>query len=463
MRLQNAAVSYVAYLVDAVWPRGLAVFYPLPTEPLPTARWAGAALLLAAATAAAAASWRRRPWLAVGWFWYVGTLVPMIGLVQFGMQARADRYTYLPLVGIAIAVAWGARELAARGPAAGRALAAAAAVALALLAGATRLQLAHWRDADALFARALAVTQDNFVAQHTLGRLRLEADDPDGAIEHLAEAVRLRPGWSAPRAALAEALARKGRLDEALWSSGEAVRLASDDAALRMRYAEQLLGRGWSDEAILQLRAARALAGDERERAQAEALLGAAWSAQGDPVRAAEHYERALALDPARPEARANLALARLEAGDLGAAAASLEAALAAGIDAPEVHAGLAEALARLGREAEAAVHYRQALAARPDWVEPANNLAWLLATAADPAVRAPEEALRWAERAARATARRDPLVLDTLAAAQAAAGQLEAARATLDEALARAEERGDRALAEALRARRAAPAATAR
>jgi Tfp pilus assembly protein PilF len=456
VRAQNALVSYVAYLGDAVWPSGLAVFYPHPMAPLPVWQWAGAGLLLASATAVALVASRRRPWILVGWLWYVGTLVPMIGLVQVGLQARADRYTYLPLIGISIAVAW---EVHARVVSSRRlriAATVAAGAALLALALAARAQLAHWRDAEAVFARARSVTRDNFVAENAIGQLRLRDGDLDAAVEHLAEAVRLRPRWAAPRAGLADALAERGRLDEASWNYAEALRWRPADAGLRLRYGGLLLRRGWHDEALAQ--AAEAIRLWEGDPAQAGALAFAAsvWSAKGDPRAAAALYERALAIDPGMAVARANLGLARLAAGDAEGALASLRAAQAAGGNEAELHMGIAQALARLGREREAAAEYRAALAARPGWIEASNNLAWLLASAADPSLRDPAEAVRLAQAAATASGRSDAAVLDTLATAQAASGRFEEAVTTLDAALALSEARGDAARSAALRERRA-------
>jgi len=454
LRAQNAVVAYAAYLRDAFWPSGLAVFYPHPGAGLPAWQWLGAAALLAALTAGALASARRRPWLTVGWLWFAGTLVPMIGLVQVGLQARADRYTYLPLVGLAIAVAWGVWALAGRWP---RLLAVAGAGALAALALATTRQLEHWRDGRALFERAAAVTRDNYVALQGLAAIDLREGDAQRAVERLTEAVRLRPDWAIARGDLADALLARGDVEPAIRSYQEAARLAPRDATIRADLGRAFARRGDHEQAIAHYENALRLddGAEPTRTARILALQAASWRARGDAARADALGRRALALDPTLAAARANLALARL-ADDPARAVAELRRALADGADAPELHAGLAAGLARLGREAEAAAHYRAALAARPDWAQPANNLAWLLATARDPAVRDPGEALRWAEAAAAATNRRDPSVLDTLAAAQRAAGRRDDAGATLDEALALPAAREDPALREALEARRA-------
>jgi len=423
LRVENALVSYVAYLRDALWPTSLAVFYPLPKGAVPLWQWAGAATLLAAATAGALAAWRRWPYLTVGWLWYLGTLVPMIGLVQVGIQARADRYTYLSLIGPSIAIAWGAWALVERRPARVRSLVAgAAAVALVALATTSRMQLEHWRDGERLFAHALAVTRDNFVANLWLGSLRLQRGDVEGALPPLGGAVRLEPHRADARGRLADALAAQGRLDVAILNYGEAVGIRTRDVSLRIRFGQALAKRGWYDEALKHYGVALRLDAEEEglKAATIHTLIGLAWSARGDARQAAAHYEQALAIDPALAEVRL----------------------------------GLADALHQLGRDQQAIEQYRAALAARPEWAQAANELSWLLATTGDPALRDPAEALRWAERAAEASGRRDAAILDTLAVCQAAAGRTDDAHATLAEALALAEAAGNTALASDLRTR---------
>ncbi len=280
VRLENALVSSVAYLGKAFWPSGLAVFYPHRGDAIPAWQVAGAALCAIALTALCLAA-RRRPYLAVGWLWYCLTLLPTLGLIQVGSQAMADRYMYLPLCGLAIAVGWGVADAlpaGRRGRVAARILAGAV---LAALSATTLLQLRHWRDSEALFRHALAVTEQSAVAHAHLGAALLE----------------------------------RGELEATLF-------------------------------------------------------------------------------------------------------------------------------------------HYRRAVEIEPSFVRAANNLAWLLATLPDDALRNPEVALRLARRAARQTDQRDPAVLDTLAAAHAALGRFDDAVGTAERALAAAEADGDAALAEAVRAR---------
>jgi len=193
VRLGNALTSYVAYLGKAIWPSRLAVFYPHAGADLSAGAVAVAAALLLAVSVAVWHQRRRRPYLAVGWFWYLGTLVPVIGIVQVGSQAMADRYTYLPLIGLGIAVAWGASDACARLPGRRLVLPVVACAVIAALATTASIQVRHWRDSTSLFQHALAVTRRNHVAHSYLGAALLERGQTADAIFHYREALRLRP------------------------------------------------------------------------------------------------------------------------------------------------------------------------------------------------------------------------------------------------------------------------------
>jgi tetratricopeptide (TPR) repeat protein len=199
-RLANAIESYWNYLCDAIWPAGLAPLYPHPYALAPVSNQAaiaaaGLGVALIGLTVFVLMASRKRAYLGVGWLWYLGTLVPMIGLAQVGLQARADRYMYLPLVGLSIALAWGLGELAAarrRKPIA--ALAGAALIALAIV---TRLQLDHWENSIALFERAVATTERNHYAHERLAFELLQVDRPEEARDHYRAAIAIKP-WYAP-------------------------------------------------------------------------------------------------------------------------------------------------------------------------------------------------------------------------------------------------------------------------
>jgi len=229
-RLANALVAYTGYLGKAFWPTELAVFYPHQGELASGARVAFSAIGLVATTALAAVAARRQPAVLVGWLWYLGTLVPVIGLVQVGSQAMADRYMYLPLVGLALAVAWGVPALLPDRAWRGRALAALAIGVIAALCGAASLQVRHWRDSESLFRHALAVTEDNHVAHAYLGDTLLAQGRTSEALPLFREAVRLRPDFLSATNNLAWVLATVD--DDELRNPYLAVSLAQRAAGL---------------------------------------------------------------------------------------------------------------------------------------------------------------------------------------------------------------------------------------
>jgi protein O-mannosyl-transferase len=194
LRIQNALVTCVVYLLKMVWPSGLAVFYPYATSLLLPA--IGSAILLAAITWSAL----RRPYLLAGWTWYLITLAPVIGIVQVGAQARADRYTYLPMIGVSIAAVWGVAELLRTQPRVLAAIGMAVCVACAML---TYIQVGYWQDGVTLFRHTIEVTRDNYVAHFNLAAALEERGENAEAAAHLNEAVRIRPRFAVARAELA--------------------------------------------------------------------------------------------------------------------------------------------------------------------------------------------------------------------------------------------------------------------
>jgi tetratricopeptide (TPR) repeat protein len=420
LRLLNALDSYAIYAFDSVGPSGLAVFYPHPRDAVSVLRAALAGLGLLIVTAAVLRAGRDRGYLAVGWLWYLGTLVPVIGLVQAGMQARADRYMYWPLAGLALMAAFLAADAARGSRRIQRALCALGLAAVLALAGAASRQVATWRDTESLFLRALAVTEGNFVAHNGLAAAYREAGRHEEAIVHYREALRLHPGLVSARVGLADALLATGRRDEALAAYRAALADDPADARGRSQLAKALAESGAFEQAEAELRRSLALE-PEIGVAQVETNLGTVLLALRRPDEAALHYRRALERDPARDDARRGLARS---------------------------HVALGEAAAARGALAEAVEHQRTALSLTPSSIAAINNLAWLLATASEPALRSPGEAVTLAERALALRGARDPALLDTLAAAQAAAGRPDAAVRIAREAVARARSRGDEALA---------------
>jgi tetratricopeptide (TPR) repeat protein len=215
-RINNAIVSYILYIWQMLWPIDLAVFYPHPENRLPLWGIISSVLLLICATAAAIAVRKRRPYFLTGWLWYLGMLVPVIGLVQVGWQGRADRYTYLPQIGLYVMVAWGVADLTARWRHQRTVVSAAAILVIGLLSACGWVQTSYWRNSETLFKHALAVTTNNDVAENNLGIVFLGQGKVDEAISLLQAAVDLRPDNSPAHENLAKALIQKGQVSDAL-------------------------------------------------------------------------------------------------------------------------------------------------------------------------------------------------------------------------------------------------------
>jgi hypothetical protein len=238
LRLENALVSYTVYLYQTVWPVRLAVLYPFP----PRVEWwkaAAAGVVLLAISAMAWRERRKRPYLAVGWAWFLGTLVPVIGLAQVGTQAHADRYMYVPMVGLLIMAAWGGAELYEKRPRVVQLAAVGAGLACVPL---TVAQVACWQNSGTLFEHTLAVTQRNWIAEHDLGNYLM--DEPGGmqeAMEHLRKSLEIYPDSAFTHSDMGIALVRSGRFQEAVAEFQEALRLAPDSETIagNLRAAER--------------------------------------------------------------------------------------------------------------------------------------------------------------------------------------------------------------------------------
>jgi protein O-mannosyl-transferase len=318
LRLQNAAVSYVRYLVMMVWPANLTVFYPYPPSYSP---WvvAGAVAVLSIVTAAVVLLAKRAPYLAVGWFWYLGTLVPVIGIVQVGLQAVADRFTYVPLVGIFAMIAWGATAAAgsSRSARAGLALCAVAVVGASSLQA--RTQLGYWHDSVPLWTHAVegALGLDNYQAHMALGRILNDQGRLGEALTHCEEAVRLRPASADAQHILGLVLVKLDRLDEAGMHLAEAIRARPDMAEARGSLGQVLARQGRIDEAIAEYSEALRLKPDV---AEIHNNLGAALAGRGDFDQALEHFRAAVRLKPGFEMARMNIGAALLKSGRLAEA-----------------------------------------------------------------------------------------------------------------------------------------------
>lgn len=451
-RAANALAAYLMYVVHALWPARLAFYYPMVALERNAPEIAGGALLVALVSWFALRSIATRAWFAFGWFLFLGTLVPVIGLVQVGGQALADRYAYVPSIGLFVIVAWGVVELSdryARDDAARarnlRVASLAAACACAVLGVLAWKQAATWRDTESLSRHALEVTQDNNVAHNLLGMSLVDRGELAEACAQFEEALRIAPGDLDALDNYASTLLRMNRLDEAEPLFRKALSLAPARANLHHHLGMLLQARGSYDEALLYLNeAVRLFPG----YAAAHASRGQVLEALGrlDEARAA--YERAFELRPSYAPASMNLARLCMRTNDFDRAARVLERAVELDPANAEAHRGLARAYTALARGRDARAELDTVLRLRPDWALAQGDMAWLLATSSDERVRDVPRAVELGERAARASRERQPAVLDALARAYAASQRFDEARATAEKALARAQETGDAELA---------------
>ena len=325
-RIENAIVSASTYLVKTVWPTGLAVFYPHPKEALPIASVIAAALSLAAITVCAILAARRVPYLTVGWFWYAATLLPVIGLVQVGSQARADRYTYVPLVGIFIAAAWGAAEVSDFFARRSRALVTTVLLlVIAAFSMAAWVQTQYWRSGVDLFARAVAVTKNNAVAENNLGSALFARGAVDQAVAHFEASHRIDPLYADASANLAGALAQTGRYDTAIELCNETLARAPSHASSHSNLGMALLMKGRLADATAHLREALRL---RPGYPVTQGGLGLALLLQGDLTGAIENLRSAASLNPGFFDAHLYLGAALVQSRRFEEAEAQLDEAL---------------------------------------------------------------------------------------------------------------------------------------
>jgi tetratricopeptide (TPR) repeat protein len=390
-RLNNSFVSYVTYIRQMLWPARLAVLYPHPNDHLPLVDVIVAIALIAGVSLLVIYLRRAKPYLVTGWLWYLGMLVPVIGLVQVGEQAHADRYTYLPQIGLYIMVAWAVGDLLAESrPRAGRALiGVAAAITIVSLSVRAFGQTAYWKSSETLWNHTLAVTGENDVAHNNLGFLFLRKGELDKAISEFQAALDIRAretqthynlGAALIQNNLGNAFARKQLWDEAIGHLQESVRLRPDYADAYFNLGSVLFQQGRTDEAVAQ-------------------------------------WQKVLAIRPTDAEAHRNIASARRKQGNIKGAIAE----------------------------------YEEALNITPEDSVALNNLAWILATSSDASLRDGARSVTLAMEAVQASGGKDPNFMHTLAAARAEAGQFAEAVATAETAKALASAQRNRELASRL------------
>jgi tetratricopeptide (TPR) repeat protein len=442
-RMSNPIMSYVTYLRQTVYPADLAPFYPYSAQDFPGWTIILALMLLVAISAVALAAWQKHPYLLVGWLWYLGVMVPMIGIMQVGSCAHADRYTYLPMIGLSIALTWAAADLCAGWRHRRLVLGGLATAILAALIFCARIQTSYWRNGELLWTHTLACTSGNYVAHNNLGIALLQKGSVDEAIVHYQKALQIKPDYSDAHDNLGNALLQKGSVDEAIAHFQKALQLKPDNAETHYNLGNAMFQKGSVDEAIAHFQKTLQF---KPNYADAHNNLGNALLQKGSVDEAVTHFQKALQINPNYANAHINLGNILLEKGSVDEAIAQYQKALQIEPDSAVVHNNLGYALLQKGSVDEAIVHYQKALGINPGYTEALNNLAWVLATSSQASLRNGGKAVELAQRANQLTGGENPAILHTLAAAYAEAGRFNDALQSAQKAfeLAKAAEQQD-------------------
>jgi Flp pilus assembly protein TadD len=402
-RVENAVLSYGRYLGRMFWPARLAVLYPY-SKAVPRFDECVGVLLLAAITCLALKC-RQRRYLVTGWFWYLGTLVPVIGLVQAGQQSSGDRFTYIPLIGIFLLIVWGVADLAGQWRLPAWMPGLAAALVLAACAAVTEVQLRYWTDSGTLFRRALAVTTDNESAWNSLGVYLLTQGEEAAAVRCFTKSLTVAPDNDAAWYNLGAYYWRHGRNEEAWRCFADSLRLRERPAACyhaglalqalhrqseaaqffaravlldpnyipaRMSLADSLSDSGKNEEAARQY---REVLRQDPGQVDAHCNLAFVLAAQGQNAEAMTELQQALRLRPSDAPTHCNLGNLLMNQGKLDQAASEYRAALRSKPGSPEIHSNLGAVLALQGRRSQAMEEFNEALRLAPDFTQAKERL----------------------------------------------------------------------------------------
>lgn len=417
-RIGNMFVSYIKYIANAILPTRLAVFYPHSRSNLSIALVCICAFVFVVLSILSIYTGRQKKYTAVGWLWFVGTLVPVTGLVQVGAQAMADRYMYIPIVGLSIIAAWGVKDLV-KGHS--RLRVPAAILALGILAAftlLTRIQTKYWQNSITLFGRALEVTENNPLAENNYGCALYEAGRFDEAIPHLKKAIQLMPAYTDPRINLGKIYLAQGKSSEAVECLTEAMNLnpGSADACYNLAMAFGIEGK--YNEAI-------------------------------------KIFGRTIQLDPDYPDVYKRMGTAMLAAGRAAEAIEYLNESLLINPYDVIVYSSLSIAYIKTGNYESALQAWARAEALQRKNAYVLNNPAWLIVTEKDVTADDAKNTIEFTERACKMTGYKEVNLIDTLAAAYAAAGRFEDAVTTAQQAIDLANARGQNKLAENIKKRK--------
>jgi tetratricopeptide (TPR) repeat protein len=485
LRIENALVSCLIYIGQMFYPARLAVFYPYPANGLPVWEVAGALIALAAISLAVWFWRREHPYLLTGWLWYLVILIPVIGLIQVGGQARADRHTYLSQIGLYVMLVWLAADLADRVRYRVWVPASCAILVLGLLTWRARAQTAYWINTETLQAHTLDCTIDNPVAHNCLGLNLYDKGRVDEAIVQYQDALRISPRYDDAHDNLGNALLQKGEVGKAISEYQEALSINPGLAGAHYNLGNALRQQGRVEEAISEYQAALKL---DPGMVNAWNNLGLALAQNGQVDDAIQQYRKALEIDPRNADACDNLGDALAQTGQAEPAAAEFQEALKLDPKNVEAHNNLGNLLGQAGRVDEAVSQYQAALKLDPDYanahlglgtvllqkgqlneailqyldalkLQPQNEifqntfarLVWVVATSPDPAMRKGINSVEFLQNASRLAGDDNPVILRVLAAAYAENGNFSGAMETAERALGLAVAQQKSALAEAL------------
>jgi protein O-mannosyl-transferase len=367
LRMGNAAVSYVAYLGQSFYPADLAVLYPYPKLGLSMWKIAFALLVLAAITCCAVALKRRYPYLLMGWLWYLGMLMPVIGLLQVGTQSMADRYTYLPQIGLCIAIVWGIAQVTRQWPYSGWICGVASLLVVTALVDHARRQTSYWTDSETLWRHTLLCTSQNSLAHNNLGKALYDKGRMPEAIQHFQQALKINPNYALACNNLGGALAKINQLPRAIELFRQALLIEPDYAEAHSNLGLFLDKTGRRQEALEHLKRALIIDPDLFE---AHDNMGLFLIEEGRLHEAIDHYRRALELKPDLLDAQHNLGIALVQTNQPKEAIEYLSQTLHLNPNQPEIQYYLGLALYQLGRPAEAIEHLRIASNLKPDYAE---------------------------------------------------------------------------------------------
>ena len=389
-RMANASWSYLRYILKTFWPEYLAVIYPFPSHSLAGLAIVAAALLVIGSGLFVFLA-GRHPCLPVGWFWFLGTLVPVIGLVQIGSQSMADRYLYIPSIGLFILVVWGLNDLFGAWPQKQKIVALAGTAALGGCLACTWVQIKYWQDSISLFRHAVEVTTDNYVAGACLAQALDAIGQEDEALALCTNAVRIEPNYPPGQFFLGMILLKQGKSGEALSHLSTAARLAPFDTTMHYNFGKVLLDFDRPKEAaacfIIVLN-------NNPNFPEAHSGLGKAYWKLGQLNQATNQLSLAVSLEPGNPQFHYDFGTVLLANSNTDEAIAQFSEALRLKPDFADAHGNLAVAFIRQGRAREAVSHFSEAVRLQPNDPEKRFNLGLALLDNHQPA----EAALQFSE-----------------------------------------------------------------